>query len=217
MIGETQQTDLEREGLLVFHDIEQSCAVNVMYSLAATLGRPYYYYPYITEIRPRTGQPLDSSGGCGRFLPHTDHAWHPLPPRYVIMYCCDPGEQGSGLATFASIAKALSGLSDLEKLFLQIADFWFPAPVSLNAPGHIGRILESHYARIHPRAVSSFGNGLFAKLYRRILECEQPVGVRAKTMWVLDNHSVCHGRLEIRQGINSNRFHLRLYAEGIGQ
>jgi hypothetical protein len=214
MISAAKQMALKRDGLLVLDGIPASTATDCMYSLAAELGRPYLYYPQIMDIRPKYGSPPASSGGAGRFLPHTDHAWFANPPRFVIMYCVNEGEPGSGVPTIADVSTAVAALSCQDVQHLRSLPIWFPPPDGLTCTGYVGPILDQLLARVHPAAIAGHA-GAPARFYQAILDAERPIEVERSTLWVIDNFRLCHGRTEIHAGFKTSRHFLRLYAEGI--
>ncbi|SRR5260370_849737 len=89
---------LEREGDCVIHDV----ASDRLLDLAWALGQPEpdpREGVLVKDIRPQPKElantnTLSSRYGMGAFPFHTEAAYLPTPPRFLLLYCVDPGDGG---------------------------------------------------------------------------------------------------------------------------
>ena len=86
------QAAIARHGWFRASGIDLSSAQQTVAALCKTFGKVE-----LTELRPkstgtaRTGS-MSSTVGFGQQPMHTDGAYRPSPPRYLVFYCVDPGE-----------------------------------------------------------------------------------------------------------------------------
>ena len=212
MITDAERMSLSGTGYFVRHAVDVSNPAASLLELAHALGRPYASFPHVMDVRPEAGRAPVSSGGTARFPPHTDHAWHATPPRYIIMCCLTPGSPGSGLPTVTD-ADAITELTAREQQTLGERVVWFPPPPSTGWPGYYGRILEPPLMRVSAAMANGDHGDVAGKLYAAILRRETTLDIARGTVWVVDNHRCCHGRTELREGLASKRHLFRLYGE----
>ncbi|MDT8447247.1 MAG: TauD/TfdA family dioxygenase [bacterium] len=101
------------------------------------LGRAYNYrsegvdsfFRNIVPIHQKHPKNLNTYFGAYGLGMHTEHAYHPLPPDFVLLYCIrgDP----TAVTTVSNLNCALENLSQRTIALLQREDFKFTAPESL--------------------------------------------------------------------------------------
>lgn len=212
MLTEAQIKLLDEAGFIVLDDIHPEIMKDEFNTLINSFSKPHQPAPQMIEIKPKLGYLPESSGGVARFYPHTDLAWHPTPPKYLIMYCLNMGNHHSGLPTITDVSKVLAEFSAQEKEMLQKTELFFPAPHSMVYNGYKGRILEDGRIRFNSRGIRQYLKGVFQKFFDGLIEYEQTLSIKKHSLWIIDNHRFCHGRTAIKEGFYTKRHLIRIYA-----
>lgn len=185
----------------------------VLLAMARRLGQPVGYAPEhggdlvqnILPTRASADRQVSTSSKV-RLMWHTEAAFHPHRPRYLVLLCLrgDPG--GEGATLLASVTEILQGLDLGTRRTL--SEHRFATGVDESYTGR----RATHQGRPHPVLSGSLEDPSFMfdedlthgldkeattaleTLARTIDECHIEVTLQAGDLLVIDNHRAVHGR-----------------------
>lgn len=201
MLGDADTRQLHEQGWLVLRGWAHEHPEATLSALASTLGEPVPSRPggdAIDYLRPMNrsvarAASLSSQYEMGAFPLHTDTAHWPLPARYLLLCCLDPGVSDRG-----SLLLPISGLnmSDKDRAVLAAGVFlvrngrnsWFSSILMSERP----------FVRYDPGCMSP-ATVLGAEA-ARLMEQRAADGRQIRIRWavgtvlIVDNWQVLHGR-----------------------
>jgi len=170
----------------------------------------YYNQPLVMNICPTPGFEGYSSRGYLRMLPHTDLAWHEKPPKFIGMFCINPGEENE-CQTISDSCKVIDSLPQYMINLLRLSSIYFPPPKHVNSRGFTGTILNDNKLRINSKYIR--GNWIEeAELFlQQLIKHEEKIYCQAGDFWFIDNEKYAHGRYQLSH--NTKRHLLRVYGK----
>ena len=189
---------------------------SVFWRLPAILGLnvSYFFQPKIMDVKPQQGFQPASSGGTATFPLHTDVSFHPKPPKYIAMFCIEPGCEG-GEHVVSDGLEAYQLLNEQQKLELASLKVNFPAPSHVSGGSYEGSIISIEKndlkIRFNEKCMQGQTSLSLAAFYENLQKLRTVVPSVPGTVMIYDNHRFCHGRNEIGGGMNSTRWYKRSY------
>jgi hypothetical protein len=206
-------------GYVLLDPIETDDPDAMLLDLISSCFEPVTHFrnPMVMDLRPQRGMDPTSYAGAARVALHTDRAYVPRPPRYIVMMCIVPDTDG-GEPEIADGAAALAMLDETMIRDLRESEFPFLEAAGSERVGFTGPILsESSNGRDDIRfrrdLLPAHAGTAVTELGRALRRCTMRIDVRPGSVWIVDNHRVLHGRTELRNGVDSKRHLKRMYAE----
>lgn len=135
---------------------------------------------------------------------HTEAAFHPYKPDYVLLLCLRGDEKA--ITTYANVNKIVKLLSD--EVIKALKQPWYKTAVddSFRTQGEpqqefvipilseVEDVLTINYDKFFMRGINDIANIALAELNAAIIKCTEDIVLRTGDLLVIDNSKVIHGR-----------------------
>ena len=206
-------TEIRAAGWGQLDPVDTSDPDDFLLDLISSCFQPVTHFrnPMIMDLRPKRWMDPSSYAGFARVPMHTDRAYVPRPPRYIVMMCVVPDEGGD--PEVADGGEALAMLDEDVRRELHERQFDFRQAADSSCVGFSGPILTPEKIRFRRDLLPWHAGSAVAQFARALRRCTRRLVVQPGSIWIVDNYRVLHGRTALRRRNASKRHFKRMYAE----
>lgn len=224
-IGDTLKWHIRTNGWLILTGLTYEGDSRKLLALSRYLGSPASYcgQRMIADVRPSPGENSSFHRGGQALALHTDKAFIAEPPRVLMLWCCQPDQDGGGITKVCDGLAVFRTLPSELRWALTSTMLLFKPPAHVRERAFEGTIVSEHGGKrllryrldlmtsTEPpsaqftRALSCLTESLETEATAHLLSRDE--------LLILDNHRILHGRMGIPRPALSNRHLLRMYLD----